>query len=154
MRARLTMILALAALTVSTACGQGESAAGHPPASVVAQPELAESEDPPARVAARNDALPAAFPHDIPIPAGLTARSVLSEHAGSYAAIFTGDLDPEDVYHFFNDHLIAEGWTIDKAQVGGHEFGLLASKGSRITTVICTRIDGALHVELGVSGGG
>ncbi len=160
MRARLSMILALAALVAPTACGQSgsESIAPDPPVREVAAPAPLAADDErepapePEPEAARNDALPAAFPHDIPIPAGLTARSVVSEHAGSYAALFTGDLDPEEVYRFFNRNLIAEGWTIDKAQGVGPEFGLFASKNGRITTVKSTRINGVLHVELGVSG--
>ncbi len=167
MQTRLITILALAALLSSTACGQserkqvepeplGSAVVTAPPTSpngvAAAEPELgveSESEPEPAR----HDALPAAFPHDIPIPAGLVAKSVQSEQAGSYVAIFTGELEPDAVYRFFTERLIAEGWTIDKAHGAGTELGLLATKGERITTVISTRIDGQLHVELGVSGG-
>ncbi len=155
MRARLITILALAALTAPTGCGQSgsESAAVEAPNGEVAAPGAPLPDEMPVPVAARNDALPAAFPHDIPIPEGLLAKSVLSEHAGSYAALFTGELEPEVVYRFFAAQLVVEGWTIDKAHGVGSELALLASKGNRITTVICTRIDGLLHVELGVSGG-
>ncbi len=155
MHARLVTILALAALISSTACGQSERdqvGAGLP-----VRDGAAEASPPPNGVggppAERHDALPASFPHDIEIPAGLIAKTVESEHAGSYVAIFTGDLDPEAVYAFFSEHLVAEGWTIDKAQGAGSELGIFARKGERIATVICTRIDGRLHVELGVSGG-
>jgi hypothetical protein len=155
MHARLVTILALAALISSTACGRSErgeidtalpapevSAEGSPPANGEAGPS-----------AERHDALPASFPHDIEIPVGLIAKSVESEHAGSYVAIFTGDLEPEAVYRFFSEHLVAKGWIIDKAQGAGTELGLLARKGDRIASVISTRIDGNLHVELGVNGG-
>ncbi|MBM4336341.1 MAG: hypothetical protein FJ108_10580 [Deltaproteobacteria bacterium] len=155
MRARLITILALAALTAPTGCGQSgsESAAVEAPNGEVAAAGAPLADEMPVPVAVRNDALPAAFPHDIPIPEGLTAKSVLSEHAGSYAALFTGELEPEVVYRFFAAQLVSEGWTIDKSHGVGPELALLASKGGRITTVICTRIDGMLHVELGVSGG-
>jgi hypothetical protein len=155
MHARLVTILALAALISSTACGQSER--GEAVAERAAHDVAAEAAPPPNGVggpaAQRSDALPASFPHDIKIPAGLVARTVESQHAGSYVAIFTGDLDPEAVYAFFTEHLVAEGWTIDKAQGSGSELGIFASKGERIATVICTRIDGRLHVELGASGG-
>ena len=97
--------------------------------------------------------LPAAFPRDIPIPTGLVAQSVQSEHAGSYMALFTGDLDPDSVHRTFEQQLVAQGWTIDKTRGDGPEYGLFAEKGDRIATVIATRIDGKLHVELGVYGG-
>jgi hypothetical protein len=155
MHARLIAILALATLVTSTACGQSESEQvdTEPVASEVSAglpPPPNGVADPPAE---RHDALSASFPHDIPIPSGLIAKSVESEHAGSYVAIFTGDLEPEAVYLFFSEHLLAEGWTIDKARGAGSELGLFASKGDRIATVISTRIDGKLHVELGVNGG-
>ena len=155
MHARLIGILALAALISSSACGRSERDpvdVESPAAGVAADaPPPSEEELEPA--AERHDSLPPSFPHDIEIPAGLTAKSVQSEHAGTYVAIFTGDLDPEAVYRFFSVHLLAEGWSIDKAQGTGAELGIFASKGDRITTVISTRIDGILHVELGVYGG-
>jgi hypothetical protein len=155
MHARLVAILALATLISSTACGQSERE------QVDAEPLASEVSaglpPPPNGVAAppaeRHDALPASFPHDIPIPGGLIAKTVESEHAGSYLAIFTGDLEPDAVYEFFSEHLVAKGWTIDKARGAGSELGLFARKGDRIATVISTRIDGKLHVELGVNGG-
>ena len=155
MHARLITVFALAALLSSTSCGQSERkqvATGPLSGEVAAaapSPPNGEAEPEPKR----HDALPASFPSDIPIPEGLVAKSVQSEQAGSYVAIFTGDLDPEAVYRFFTEHLVAEGWTLDKQHGFGLELGLLASKGDRITTVISTRIDGQLHVELGVSGG-
>jgi hypothetical protein len=157
MHARLITLLALAALLSSTACGQSErkQVDAEPLASEVAPaaPRPPSSEANPEPEPERHDALPASFPHDIPIPAGLIAKFVQSEQAGSYVAVFTGDLEPETVYRFFIDRLVAEGWTIDKARGVGPELGLFASKGDRITSVISTRIDGQLHVELGVSGG-
>ncbi|MEX2207667.1 MAG: hypothetical protein WEF50_15685 [Myxococcota bacterium] len=155
MHARLVTVLALAALISSTACGQSEhdtTDAQIPASDVAAEPEPPHNGvEPPS--AERHDALPASFPQDIKLPAGLIAKSVVSENAGSYVAIFTGDLDPEVVYGFFSEHLLAEGWKIDKALGVGPELGIFASKGGRIATVICTRIDGRLHVELGVSAG-
>lgn len=154
MHARLVTVLALAALISSTACGQSER---EPIGAQVPSSDVAEAEPPHNGVgvptAERHAALPASFPRDIKLPAGLIAKSVDSENAGSYVAIFTGDLQPEVVYEFFNEHLLAEGWQIDKAVGVGPELGIFASKGRRIATVICTRIDGQLHVELGVSGG-
>jgi hypothetical protein len=155
MHARLVTVLALAALISSTACGQSER---EPTDVQVPGSDVAAEAGPPHNGvevpnAERHDALPASFPQDIKLPAGLIAKSVESENAGSYVAIFTGDLEPEVVYEFFNEHLLAEGWQIDKALGVGPELGIFASKGSRIATVICTRIDGRLHVELGVSGG-
>ena len=155
MHARLVTILALAALISSTACGRSERAQADielPVRDVAAEVSPPQNGDD-GPVAERHDALPASFPHDIKIPAGLIAKSVESENAGSYVALFTGDLDPEAVYKFFSAHLLAEGWRIDKANGVGPELGIFASKGDRIATVICTRIDGRLHVELGVSGG-
>ncbi len=155
MHARLVTKLALAVLISSTACGQNEREPNDAERPV--RDVAAEASPPPNGVerpsAERNDALPASFPQDIKIPAGLVAKTVDSENAGSYVAIFTGDLDPEVVYEFFSEHLLAEGWQIDKAQGAGPELGIFARKGSRIATVIATRIDGRLHVELGVSGG-
>ena len=83
---------------------------------------------------------------------GLVAESVQSEHAGSYVALFTGELDPDAVHRFFAKTLEEHGWVIDKSRVDGAEYGLLAQKDQRIATVIATRLDGRLHVELGVSG--
>lgn len=155
MRARLVTTFALAVLVSSPACGHSDGEPVHvdPLPTEVALPQLRPLDDEPVPAPERNDALPPAFPHDIPIPEGLEAKSVQSEHAGSYAALFTGDLEPEAVYRFFIEHLEDEGWTIDKVQGVGPEYGLFASKGGRITTVISTLIDGRLHVELGVSGG-
>ena len=159
MHARLITVFALAALLSSTACGQSErkQVDTEPLESeaVAAAPSSPneDAEPEPEPEPERHDALPASFPHDIPIPAGLVAKAVQSEQAGSYVAVFTGDLEPEAVYRFFTERLVAEGWTIDKANGVGPELGLLASKGDRITTVISTRIDGQLHVELGVNGG-
>jgi len=157
MHARLIRALALAALVSWTACGRSENApvATEPEAGAVGhEPPADPSQNGVAGAApVRHGALPASFPRDIPIPEGLTAKSVQSEHAGSYIALFTGDLEPEAVYRFFSEHLAAQGWSIDKAHGAGPEYGLFARKDERITTVITTRIDGRLHVELGVYGG-
>lgn len=157
MHARLIRPLALAALVAWTACGRSENAPVEPDGNAVAAeapPAPAASQNGVAVAApARQGALPASFPRDIPIPEGLTAKSVQSEHAGSYIALFTGDLEPEAVYRFFSEHLAAEGWSIDKAHGAGPEYGIFARKEERIATVISTRIDGRLHVELGVYGG-
>ena len=155
MHARLVIMLALATLLWTPACGSDERVVADPAnggLDVAAEPSPPENgvETP---AAERHDALPTSFPRDIKIPAGLIAISVNSENAGSYVALFTGSLDPEVVYAFFSEHLTAEGWRIDKALGAGKELGIFASKGSRIATVIATRIDGRLHVELGVSGG-
>jgi hypothetical protein len=155
MHARLVIKLALATLLCAPACGSQERGAADPVSGVndvAAEAAGAENgveiPDP-----ERHDALPASFPQDIKIPQGLLAVSVESASAGSYVALFTGDLDPEVVYAFFSEHLASEGWRIDKAHGAGAELGIFASKGARIATVIATRIDGRLHVELGVSGG-
>ncbi len=157
MHARLSRPLALAALIALAACGRSEDAPAVPEAGrapVAAQPEAGAS---PNGVASgepdRPGALPASFPRDIPIAEGLQLETMRSEHAGSYVALFGGDLAPEEVYRFFSERLVAEGWTIDKARGSGPEYGLFASKDERITTVIATRIDGRLHVELAVNDG-
>jgi len=155
MHPRLIRALALAALFSWTACGRSE----HAPVDVASQvsPVAADASPPPngvaPAVAEPERALPASFPRDIQIPEGLSAKSLQSDHAGSYIALFTGDLEPEAVYRYFSEHLVAEGWTIDMAHGAGPEFRLLASKDDRIASVISTRIDGRLHVELGVNGG-
>jgi hypothetical protein len=161
MHARLSRLLALAALISLAACGRSddaqavaESAPGTERVAASAAPPVSPSPNGVANAEPdRPGALPASFPRDIPIPEGLEAQSVQSEHAGSYVALFSGDIAPEDVYRFFSERLVAEGWTIDKAHGSGPEYGLFASKDDRITSVICTRIDGKLHVELGVNGG-
>lgn len=159
MHARLIRPLALAALIALAACGRSDeakTAAQAAPAGDPATASSGSSASPNGVAAGEPDlsgVLPASFPRDIPIPEGLQAKSVQSEHAGSYIALFGGDLSPEDVYRFFSERLVAEGWTIDKANGSGPEYGLFASKDDRITTVICTRVDGRLHVELGVNGG-
>lgn len=164
MHARLIRALALAALVSWTACGRSETAVSEVDPRV-ADPSVISTEPPPppappaspngvdGAAPVRHGALPASFPRDIPIPDGLTAKTIQSEHAGSYVALFTGDLEPEAVYEFFAEHLASEGWSIDKAHGAGPEYGLFARKDERITTVISTRIEGRLHVELGVYGG-
>ncbi len=154
MLARLVRALPLALLSVASACKRSEPA-------TVGVPELVESAAPAAADAASANGvdaktvslIPAGFPRDVPIPAGLVATSVQSENAGSYVALFTGELEPEGVHERFARLLTEEGWTIDRARSLGPEFGLFASKGERIATVIATRLDGKLHVELGIYGG-
>ena len=146
MHARLIRALALAALVSWTACGRSENAPAVAEPTADSTERAAPSPNGVAGAASsRYGALPASFPRDIPIPEGLTAKSVQSEHAGSYIALFTGDLEPEAVYRYFSEHLAAEGWSIDKAHGAGPEYGLFARKDERIATVISTRIDGRLH---------
>jgi hypothetical protein len=170
MVARLIRALPLVALVAVTACERNEPAlnealAASPSAALPAEaPTNAPADQAPTNAPldepspngvddGHPNLLPASFPHDIPIPAGLVAQSVQSEHAGSYVALFTGEREPDVVYRDFEERLTAEGWTIDKARAGGPEYGLFAQKQDRLATVIATRIDGKLHVELGVYGG-
>ena len=89
------------------------------------------------------------LPEDLPIPDGLKAILVTSDEPGSTTALFTGDLDPDDVAHSFAEGLRKTGWTIDESR-GGSELGLLARKNQRVASVVVTRLSGKLHVELGV----
>jgi hypothetical protein len=147
MFARLVRALLLALALVGSACGRSDHGAGEAQAAPAPAPVAAPVEQ--VEIAL----LPGTFPRDIPIPEGLVAQSVLSEHAGSYVALFTGELDPDSVHLFFAKRLAEEGWTIDKTRGNGPEYGLFAQKDQRITTVIATRLEGKLHVELGVYGG-
>jgi len=155
MSARLVRALLLALLVAAGACKRSEApAAAPPPVDAAAAPAegapVSPNGDGPA---APSGVLPATFPRDIPIPEGLVTRSVQSERPGSYVALFTGDLEPDAVHELFEKLLLEEGWTIDRSRGAGPEYGLFAEKDDRITTVIATRIDGKLHVELGVYGG-
>jgi len=156
---RLVRALPLALLAFASACDRSAPALGQAQAAPAPAPEpapLAEDGPPPDRVGTEAEEvalLPTSFPRDIPLPEGLVPQSVQSEHAGSYVALFTGELEPEVVYEFFAKRLAAEGWTIDKTRGAGPEYGLFAQKDQRIATVIATRLDGKLHVELGVYGG-
>ena len=157
MVARLVRALPLALLALASACERSAPAVGQAQAAPAPEPlPLAEDGPPPDPVGLEAEEvalLPASFPRDIPLPEGLVPQSVQSEHAGSYVALFTGELEPEVVYEFFAKRLAAEGWTIDKSRGAGPEYGLFAQKDQRIATVIATRLDGKLHVELGVYGG-
>ena len=90
------------------------------------------------------------FPADIPIPDGLRTTAVNSLEPGSLTALFTGDMEPEDVAKVFEDGLRKQGWSIDESRRRGDDLGLFARKEQRIASVIVTRISGKLHVELGV----
>jgi hypothetical protein len=144
MPARLVRAVSLALWVAASACERSEPPQVATP--TIVSPAAAAVED-------RTSLLPATFPRDIPIPEGLVAKSVQSEHAGSYVALFSGELEPDAVHRFFSERLADEGWTIDKSKGVGPEFGIFAEKDERIATVIATRIDGKLHVELGVFGG-
>lgn len=154
MPARLVRALPLALWFAASACERSELAAVPTPALVEPAAAAAAEEASPNGVGTEPvNLLPASFPRDIPIPEGLIAKSVQSEHAGSYVALFSGELEPDAVHRFFAEKLAAEGWTIDKSKGVGPDFGIFAEKDERIATVIATRIDGKLHVELGVYGG-
>ena len=144
--------LALAALSYGVACGRGDRrveaplaslpAAGAPvgvPASVSGGPRQPTLEG-----------VPDDIPVDIPVPAGLHPTSISSTEPGSLVALFTGDLDPEDVARQFGDTLRGAGWMIDQSRSTGTDLGLLAHKDQRMASVVVTRLDGKLHVELGV----
>jgi hypothetical protein len=154
MRWRLLVTLALAALVSGTACGCGEraasagrggdsSGAGSAAAeSAVSHPPESGAEEPSSNVA---DGLP----DDIPIPDGLRATSVSSEEPGSLVALFTGDLEPEEVARTFAEGLRKQGWSTAESQ-RGDEKGVFARKKERIASLVVTRLSGKLHVELGV----
>jgi hypothetical protein len=139
--------LACAALVYGPACGRTESA---PEAPLAALPgdltpgsdrETVAVGDPPQREG---------VPEDIPIPTGLRALSVTALEPGSLVALYTGELDPEEVAKGFADGLKRTGWSIDQSRTTGSDLGLLARKDQRMTSVVVTRLSGRLHVELGV----
>jgi hypothetical protein len=90
------------------------------------------------------------LPTDVPIPEGLQATSVSSQEPGSLVALFTGDLEPEEVVRVFGEGLRGQGWAIDDSQSKGSDLGLFARKNERIASVVATRLSGKLHVELGL----
>ena len=145
-RRGLLVPLALVVLWAASACGRsdGNAAAAAPVpadgdhAAAAVRPEA----DPPSLT-------PEGLPEDLPIPDGLKAVLVSSDEPGSTTALFTGDLDPDDVARSFEDGLRKSGWTIDESK-GGAELGLLARKKERVASVVVTRLSGKLHVELGV----
>jgi hypothetical protein len=141
----LLVALALGALGLASACGRsdGTAAASQPPADGAIPDPLAEA-------AAEHPALaPSGIPEDVPIPDGLKPVSVTSQDPGATTALFTGDLEPDDVAKSFAEGLRNSGWSIDESR-GGAELGLLARKNQRVTSVVVTRLSGKLHVELGV----
>ena len=146
-RPGLLVALALVALGLASACGRSEgTAAASQPSATGTDPAV----DPLPEAAADLPALaPTGLPEDLPIPDGLKAVSVTSDEPGSTIALFTGDLDPDDVARSFAEGLRNSGWSIDESRTGA-ELGLLARKKQRVTSVVVTRLSGKLHVELGV----
>lgn len=138
--------LALMALGLASACGRSESTA----VASQSSPNGADAAmDPLTGAAAELPLAPTGLPEDLPIPEGLKAVSVTSEEPGSTIALFTGDLEPDDVARSFAEGLRKSGWSIDDSRTGA-ELGLLARKNQRVTSVVVTRLSGKLHVELGV----
>ena len=148
MRRGLLVPLALVALGAASACGRhdGNGSAAAAPVPANAQEQIAAVERPEAEAPALTAE---GLPEDLPIPDGLKAVLVSSDEPGSTTALFTGDLDPDDVARSFEDGLRRSGWTIDESK-GGAELGLLARKQQRVASVVVTRLSGKLHVELGV----
>jgi hypothetical protein len=146
-RPGLLVALALAALGLASACGRSDgTAAASRPSSKGGD----ETGDPLTAAAGDLPALaPSGLPEDLPIPEGLKTVSISSEEPGSTTALFTGDLEPDDVAKSFAEGLRKRGWSIDETR-GGAEHGLLARKQQRIASVVVTRLSGKLHVELGV----
>ena len=144
MRPGLLVALALVALGLASACGRSEGTAA------ASQPSGDEGADPLAEAAAELFPLaPSGLPEDLPIPDGLKTVSVTSEEPGSTIALFTGDLEPDDVARSFAEGLRKTGWSIDESRRGA-ELGMLARKKQRVASVVVTRLSGKLHVELGV----
>jgi hypothetical protein len=147
MRRRLLVTLALLTLVSGSACGCGERA--------VSAKRAGESggEAPRSASGARLESgatTVTGIPEDIPIPEGLRTTSVSSEEPGSLVALFTGELEPDDVARGFADGLRTRGWSIDQSRRKGDELGVFARKEQRIASVVVTRLSGKLHVELGV----
>lgn len=146
MRRGLLVALALVALGAASTCrrsdgnGAAPSTAG-PGAEPTAAADHPDSDTP--------SLTPEGLPEDLPIPDGLKPVLVSSDEPGSTTALFTGDLDPDDVARSFAEGLLKSGWTIDESK-GGAELGLLARKHERIASVVVTRLSGKLHVEVGV----
>ena len=143
--------LALAALSYGAACGRGDRRVEAP---LVSLPAARAPIGVPASVSGGpvpgSEGVPDDIPVDIHIPAGLHSTSISSTEPGSLVALFTGDLDPEDVAHQFADSLRGAGWLIDQSRTTGTDLGLLAHKDQRMASVVVTRLGGKLHVELGV----
>ena len=147
MRPGLLVALALVALGLASACGRSEgTAAASQPGSTGGEDGM----DPLAEAAGELPPLaPTGLPEDLPIPDGLKTVSVTSEEPGSTIALFTGDLEPDDVARSFAEGLRKTGWSIDESRRGA-ELGMLARKKQRVASVVVTRLSGKLHVELGV----
>jgi len=143
-RRGLLVPLALVVLGAASACGRsdGNAAAAAPVTDGDHTSAAVQEADLPSLT-------PEGLPDDLPIPDGLKAVLVSSDEPGSTTALFTGDLDPDDVARSFADGLRKSGWTIDESK-GGAELGLLARKQQRVASVVVTRLSGKLHVELGV----
>jgi len=141
--------LACAALACGVACGRTQRAPDPP---LAALPAADPAQDPDHDGAAPVDDRQRAerVPDDIPIPTGLRSLSVTSIQPGSLVALYTGDLEPEEVAKGFADGLKRTGWSIDQSRSSGSDLGLLASKDQRTASVVVTRLSGRLHVELGV----
>lgn len=141
---RLFVSLALAALASGSACGCGDrsqatratDSLAHAPESEAANGEASQPAN--------------GLPEDIPIPDGLRPTSVTSEEPGSLVALFTGDLEPDDVARIFAKGLRDQGWATNESGRRGGELGVFAKKKERIASVVVTRLSGKLHVELGV----
>jgi hypothetical protein len=134
------------ALGLGSACGQKDGTAA---ASQQAESAAQAAAHPTAPVGDVPALTAEGLPEDLPIPDGLKAILVSSDEPGSTTALFTGDLDPDDVARSFAEGLRKTGWSIDESR-GGSELGLLARKDQRVASVVVTRLSGKLHVELGL----
>ncbi len=144
---RLLLSLALTALVFGSACGCSDRSQNAKRSGDSVAP-AAESAD--AAAAAETSQVVSGLPDDIPIPDGLRTTSVTSDEPGSLVALFTGDLEPDQVARVFADGLKKQGWAIDQSGRPGGELGVFARKQQRIASVVVTRLSGKLHVELGV----
>ena len=144
---RFLVSLALTALVFGSACGCGDRSQTAKPSGDSVAPAAESAE---AAAAAETSQIQAGLPDDIPIPDGLRTTSVSSEEPGSLVALFTGDLEPDQVARGFADGLKKQGWAIDQSGRPGGELGVFARKQQRIASVVVTRLAGKLHVELGV----
>jgi len=144
MQGPLVRRLAFMALVYAVACGRSERAVDAP---MAALPAAIPAVPPPVGEGA-DGAEP--LPADIPIPDGLRSVSVTATQPGALVALFTGDLDPEEVARGFAEGLKGAGWSVDQSRSTGSDLGLLARKDQRTASVVVTRLSGRLHVELGV----
>jgi hypothetical protein len=142
--------LACAALALGPACGRTERAPEAPLAALPPAPDSGLDSDHDGAVPADDTKKEERVPDDIPIPTGLRSLSVTSMEPGSLVALYTGELEPEEVAKGFADGLKRTGWSIDESRSTGSDLGLLARKDQRMASVVVTRLSGRLHVELGV----